>query len=103
MHHKDLNKMLNNLKGSARKRGIPFTISIVDLNNLSFPITCPLLNIKINYHRRDVGDDSPSVDRIDSSRGYEPDNIWIISYKANRMKNDGTLEELRQMAKFYIE
>lgn len=101
MHHKDLNKMLNNLRSSAKKRGILFTITIVDLNNLSFPITCPILNIKIDYHKRGVGDDSPSIDRIDSSKGYEPDNIMVISYKANRMKNDGTLEELQQMAKYY--
>jgi len=102
MHHKNLNKMLNQLKSSAKKRGIQFSLTICDLNNLSFPISCPLLNISIDYNRRDLGDNSPSVDRIDSAKGYEPDNIMIISYKANRMKNNGTLEELRQMARFYI-
>lgn len=101
MHHKNLNKMLNNLKSSAKKRNIPFNLTICDLNNLGFPLTCPLINIVLDYHRTKVGDNSPSIDRIDSSRGYEPDNIMVISYKANRMKNDGTIEELKLIANYY--
>lgn len=44
------------------------------------------------------GDDSYSLDRIDSSRGYVKGNIWVISLRANRIKNDSTVEELRLIA-----
>ena len=44
-------------------------------------------------------EDSPSLDRLDSSLGYTPENVWWISYRANRLKNDSTLEELEKLVK----
>lgn len=38
---------------------------------------------------------SPSLDRIDNRMGYVPGNVWVISWKANRMKSDASMEELR--------
>ena len=50
------------------------------------------------YHYEGVlGDDSPSLDRIVSSLGYVKGNIRVISYKANRVKSNATLEELRKV------
>ena len=43
---------------------------------------------------------SPSIDRIDSTKGYTKDNIQIISWRANRIKNDSTPEELMQIATY---
>lgn len=75
------------------------------LNELEIPEVCPALGIKLNYNgvenqgwtRRD---DSPSIDRIDSNKGYEVDNIQIMSWRANRIKNDSTPEELMLIAKY---
>ena len=44
-------------------------------------------------------DNSPSLDRIDSSKGYTPDNVWVISRRANIIKHDATLEELLLISK----
>lgn len=38
-----------------------------------------------------------SVDRIDSSKGYEKGNIVITSYKCNCAKNDMSIEEFKEL------
>jgi len=43
---------------------------------------------------------SPSLDRLVGDLGYVPMNVVVISYRANRMKNDSTLAELEQLVKF---
>ena len=74
----------------AKKRGIIITISKEDI---IIPETCPVLNIPIICGQTRLSDNSPTIDRIDSSKGYTPDNIAVISMRANRIKNDGSLEE----------
>lgn len=44
-------------------------------------------------------DRSMSIDRIDPSKGYTQDNVWLICSRANRIKNDATLEELEAIVK----
>ncbi len=46
-------------------------------------------------------DGSFSIDRILSTKGYTADNIVVISQKANRMKNNGTLAEMESLVDFY--
>jgi len=97
----DENLIFNRLKSSAKKRKIKFTITKLDLMNLSWPITCPVLGIKLEWNTGQAEDNSYSIDRINSARGYEPDNIIVISNKANRMKNNGSLGDLKSIAEFY--
>ena len=46
---------------------------------------------------------SMSIDRIDNNKGYHKNNIVVVSFKANTMKNSATLKELYQVADFYYE
>lgn len=84
--------MLQNAKKRAKKKGIPFNLRPADI---ILPATCPVLGIPMFYDPS-LGrhDGSPSLDRLDSSLGYTPDNVRVISFRANKIKNDGTLEEL---------
>jgi hypothetical protein len=75
------------------------------LETMEVPEYCPVFGIKLNYDGVEKQgwtrtDNSPSIDRIDSSKGYTADNIQIISWRANRIKNDSTPEELRKLADF---
>lgn len=93
--------LYNRLKSSAKKRGILFTLTLTELNNLTFPITCPVLGIPIKFNKGTQQDNSVSIDRIDSSKGYTIDNIVVISWKANKLKNNATKEELKKISEFY--
>lgn len=50
-----------------------------------------------------VKDNSPSLDKIVPSKGYVVGNIQVISYKANRLKGDCSLEDLLNFADWVIE
>lgn len=97
----EIKTIYNRLKASAKSRNIPFNITIPELNNISFPISCPIFNIPLKFNRGEAKDDSYSFDRIDSSKPYEIDNLIIVSWKANRLKNNATLQEMQQIAEFY--
>lgn len=50
---------------------------------------------------RGGGDNSPTLDKIEPALGYVPGNIIVISGRANRLKADATIDELRAIASFY--
>lgn len=97
----EIKAIYNRLKSSAKKRGIEFDLKLTDLNDLTFPITCPILNIPLRFNRGEPKDDSYSIDRIDSKKGYSVDNIVVISYKANRLKSNASKEELNKISEFF--
>lgn len=83
-------------KGRTRENGREFTISVKDIR---IPDFCPILGIKLE---KIVGNTktSPSLDRIDPKRGYTPDNIMVISARANTLKNDMTYAEAKLIVDF---
>jgi hypothetical protein len=78
-------------KKSAKSRGLEHTLSPEDI---SVPDLCPVLNCPMSMNTPYAA----SVDRVDSSKGYVPGNIQVMSWKANTMKNNATEEELRLFA-----
>ena len=93
--YNQISLMYSRAKSSAKRKGIEFTIS---KNDIVIPEYCPLLGVKFTntYLNPDENRDYvPSLDRINNLKGYTPDNIWVISFKANRMKNTATLDELK--------
>jgi hypothetical protein len=83
-------------KRRSTVNGREFTISVEDIK---IPERCPVLNIPL-YKIPGESDNSPSLDRIDSSRGYTPDNIVVMSTKANKWKNNMTLEEVEMLWRY---
>ena len=88
--------MLREARRRAKKSKVRFTIAADDI---FIPTRCPLLG---NVLKRGVGThtgNSPSLDRRDPKKGYTPDNVWVISRRANVIKQDATLEELEQLVR----
>jgi hypothetical protein len=90
-------KMFHRSKSRALAKGLEHTITVEDIK---IPDTCPLLGIELKDNTGNGKGNcrnSPSLDRLDSDKGYTPDNIWVISNRANEIKSNATLEELEQI------
>lgn len=82
----------------ARKIKVPFNL---DESDIVIPEYCPILGIRLFFGEQNGH--SPSVDRIDNSKGYVKGNIKIISHRANTIKNNGTIEEHEKIIKYMKE
>ncbi len=84
--------LLSKARGRSKREGWEIDIEESDI---VVPTICPMLHIPI---RRDLlgtrADGQPSLDRIDSSKGYVKGNVWVISWRANRIKNCLSFPEL---------
>lgn len=90
--------LLNAAKRRAKKYGFECDLKVTDIH---IPEKCPVLGIPIFQSDARQTHNSPSIDRIDSSKGYTSDNIIVVSWRANWLKNNATPEELIKLANFY--
>lgn len=86
-----------NKKSQALAKGVEFS---VHFGELDWKTHCPVLGIELNYFAEKTEEESPSFDRVDCTKGYVAGNVQIISWRANRIKNDGSAEEHRKIADF---
>jgi len=61
---------------------------------------CPVFNLELSWQTKSGyrTDSAPSLDKIKPELGYVKGNVAWVSWKANRIKNNGTAEEHRQIA-----
>ena len=101
--------LLSKSRLNALKKGIQHTITLEDIPT---PGRCAYLGTILDYHTIDDRNQSTStdkgtswrnpnlavIDRIDSSKGYVPGNVQVISFLANCMKYTATPEQLLAFA-----
>ena len=92
--HNPIKYMFSQTKRRATHRGQEFNI---DLSDIVIPEVCPLLGLTLDHLSPDLSS-HPSIDRFDSSKGYIKGNVWVISFRANRLKNNATADELYLLA-----
>jgi hypothetical protein len=94
----DRNRLLSSAKRRAKDKGIEFSITDEDI---VIPEKCPALGLVLRSGQGITGSDcSPSLDRIDNSKGYIKGNVAIISFRANTLKNSATARELKLIADY---
>lgn len=89
--------VFHNAKKRSKDYGIEFSITKEWLVK-NAPSQCPLLGVNLKYNTKKSEPNTASIDRKDSTKGYTSDNCKIISFKANRIKNNATLSEIQLLA-----
>lgn len=87
--------MLGHAKSHALSLNLEFDL---DISDVVIPSHCPLLGIPLNSAAPSQAPEIPSLDRIDNTRGYTKENVWVISWRANVLKRDASFEELQLIA-----
>lgn len=86
-------RLLCNARSHAKERNVPFNL---DLEDIIIPEFCPILGKELKTRTPHA----PSVDRKIPSLGYVKGNVWVISRRANLMKQDASYEELRKFGQW---
>jgi hypothetical protein len=92
-----LKRYLNNAKCRARRDNLPFDITHEYLESIATD-ECPVYGIMFEWGPSKLGkgytkDNCPNLDRIVPERGYVKGNVAFISQKANRIKDNGTMQD----------
>jgi len=83
-------------KVRANAAGVPFEL---DPKELQVPSFCPVLGIELFWGDR-ISNNTPSLDRVIPAKGYTKDNVRVISMRANRLKNNASVEELEKILQY---
>jgi hypothetical protein len=90
-------RQICSLRRGAKIRGLPFDLLPEDVVKLIHETEfCPVFGFKLEYGSGSWN--SPSIDRVDNSKGYSLDNVIVISTKANIAKGAMSKEELKMFA-----
>lgn len=84
--------MLVSARARAKAKGLAFDLRVEDIHVPNF---CPVLGIPIFPNSGRHSDNSPTIDRIYAHAGYVRWNVRVISYRANNLKSNMTVEECR--------
>lgn len=83
-------RLYHGAKSRSKANNLPFDLDIVFVASLlEESKVCPLLEVEY-----DNGKYTQSLDKIIPELGYTKSNVWIVSRRANTIKNDASLEEL---------
>lgn len=98
-HEWRMKNCLHQSKARARRKGIEHTLTLEEYKEL-YPIDnkCPVFDFELSWGH--PISNSPSLDRIDSNKGYTKENCQIISNRANHLKNDATIDELKHLLNY---
>jgi hypothetical protein len=88
---------LKNAKHRAARENVPFDLTLQDLVDIATD-ECPIFHTPFVWGSSGLGkgkvrEDTPQLDKIIPSIGYVKGNIAFLSGKANKMKDNGTMQD----------
>ena len=87
-------------KSWAKTRGIEFNLDAKYLESIWTGV-CPVLGLALNMPMKDAKGrgslNTAHLDRFDPKKGYIKGSVAWVSGRANRIKYDATLEELKSL------
>jgi len=84
-------------KARAEEAGLPFDIEPSDI---VLPERCPVLGLELKVGGGRNCPTSPSLDKIVPALGYVKGNVRVISWRANELKGNGTVEEIEAVLRY---
>jgi len=99
-----LKAYLGNARARAIRDNIPFNLVLQDLEDIATD-QCPIFHTPFVWGQSGLGKgktrpDSPTLDRVLPELGYVKGNVVFLSYRANRIKDNGTMQEHYDIADF---
>lgn len=86
---------------ATKQRAIKLNLDFdLELSDIVIPDICPVLGIPLYFTSGKRTDNTPSIDKIDNTKGYIKSNICIISWRANYMKKDYSLEDFQKIINY---
>ena len=87
----------------SKRNNIPFLIKFESIEQPKF---CPVLGIELNYSWSGNGpkdDAKATIDKVIPSLGYVLGNVFVISWRANKLKSNMTVDELEKIMNYIKE
>lgn len=94
---RQIQTMLREAKRRAKGKDLAFDIRPEDI---PWSDTCPILRVSLERNKGNVQTNSPTLDRVNSSFGYIRGNVRIISWRANLLKGNLSLEEAKRLVDY---
>jgi hypothetical protein len=89
------------LISSARKRAKEFGIECsITPGDLEITHVCPIMLQPMSRFKDKMNNYSYTLDRIDSTKGYVKGNVRVISWRANWLKGNLTLDQAERLVKY---
>jgi hypothetical protein len=94
---KHVGTYFDSAKRRAKAKDLPFNITLEYLRSIADD-KCPVFHTDFSWGRSGLGrgkfkDNAPQLDRIIPELGYVIGNVAFISHRANRIKDNGTMQE----------
>lgn len=83
----------------AMAKHLPYDIAALNKLLVDTAESCSCCGTSFSYGLGRL-DSAPSIDRLVCSAGYAEGNIYLICTKCNRLKSDGTLRDVLNIAKY---
>ena len=93
---------IENKKNSVKKAGISWDLDKEYLESI-WVDTCPVFGVPLVKRTEEFSDNTAELDRLIPSKGYIKGNVRWISRRANRLKSDATISELKAIIKYMEE